>query len=284
MLESALATERLGRRYGRRTGWALRGVTINIPVGSVTALVGPNGAGKTTLIRTWIGFERPDEGRALVGDLDVRRDRKGAVRLLGYVPQANALYRDMTVGDHFRFAKVYRPTFDHASALQRVAAVGVPVQRRIGDLSGGEQAQVALAIALAVRARILLLDEPLSSLDPMSRREFLDVLSREVRETGATALLSSHIVTDIEQVCDRLAILARGRLVYDDSIAQATATHRTVPVVPELARDRVVGSFPGPGGELTLLRDSPETDASNGQSTLEEIVLGYLAAARQEVH
>jgi ABC-2 type transport system ATP-binding protein len=279
MSESPLRTEGVGRRYRRGGSWALRGVTVEFARGSITALVGPNGAGKSTLIRAWMGFERPNEGRVLVEGIDPRRDRVAAVSRIGYVPQAAALYRDLTAGDHFSLARVARPGFDTPYAEERLGSVGVRLDRPVGQLSGGEQAQVALAIALGTRSPILLLDEPLASLDPLARREFLAVLVDDVRSTGATALLSSHIVTDVEQACDQLVVLTHGRLAYQAAVSDARASHRTVAVsadAPPLAG--IVGFFVNDEGQKVALVSS--TDPTTSPATLEEIVLGYLAAGR----
>jgi ABC-2 type transport system ATP-binding protein len=254
----------------------VRDVTLEMPRGSITALVGPNGAGKSTLIRACLGFERPDEGRILVNGSDPVRDRSGAINSVGYVPQAPSLYRSLTVDDHLDMARVARPRFDRAYALSRVRAVGLTGKRRVSELSGGEQAQVALAVALGTRAELLLLDEPLASLDPLARRDFLALVVDDVRERGATAVLSSHIVTDIEQACDRVVVLAGGRLALDTGMDAARQRHRTVEGV-DASLGGAVATFPGPDGQpVTLARDS----AIGRPASLEEIVLGYLAAAR----
>jgi ABC-2 type transport system ATP-binding protein len=272
-----LVAEGVGRRYRRGRPWAIKDVDLAIPRGSVTALVGPNGAGKSTLIRSWMGFERPDAGRVLVEGFDPRRDRTAAVSRIGYVPQSASLYRNLTVDDHFRFAAVCRPEFDRAHALDRVHSAGVGPERRLGELSGGEQAQVALAIALGTRSPILLLDEPLASLDPLARREFLAVLVDDVKSTGATAILSSHIVTDVEQACDSLVVLAFGRVALHATVARARAEHRTI-LEPDLSGRTAVGTFSGMDGRrLALVKSS---DAGLREATLEEIVLGHLAALR----
>jgi len=270
-----LTAEGLGRAYRRRRSWALRDVDLAIPQSSITALVGPNGAGKSSLIRCWMGFERPDAGRAFVNGHDVRRNRATVVRQIGYVPQAVSLYRELTVEDHFRFATVHRPKFDRAYARERVHAVDIEPNRRVGQLSGGEQAQVALALALGTRAPILLLDEPLASLDPLARREFLTVLVEEVRGSRATAVLASHIVTDVEQACDSLIVLSGGQVAIQTSIADACARHRALPE-RDLDGRRAVATFRGPEGERLALVTG--TESTLREATLEEIVLGYLAA------
>jgi ABC-2 type transport system ATP-binding protein len=275
--QAPLVAERVGRRYRRGRPWAIKDVDLAIPRGTITALVGPNGAGKSTLIRSWMGFERPDEGRVLVQGIDPRRDRTAAVRRIGYVPQSASLYRNLTVDDHFQFAAVCRPEFDRAHALDRTQAAGVGAERRVGELSGGEQAQVALAIALGTRSPVLLLDEPLASLDPLARREFLAVLVDDVRATGATAILSSHIVTDVQQACDSLVVLASGRVALHAPVAKARAEHRTV-LEGDLGGQPFVGKFVGPDGERFVLLKS--SDPGLRDATLEEIVLGYLVAAR----
>jgi len=277
-LDSPLVAEGFGRRYRRTRPWAVRDVSLAVPAGSITALVGANGAGKSTMIRACLGFERPDEGRLLVFGIDPRRDRTRAVNSVAYVPQGASLYRSLTIRDHFDLARGARPSFDSAYALGRVRAAGLSPERRISELSGGEGAQVALALALGTRAELLLLDEPLASLDPLARRDFLNALVDDVRGRGATALLSSHIVTDVEQACDRLVVLADGRLVLDAAVVMARAELRTV-LASELGGRVAIGTFAGQAGEpLALVRD-----ASVGRAaSLEEIVLGHLAAARSQ--
>ena len=277
-----------GKRYRRRT-WALRGVDLTVPEGSITALVGPNGSGKSTLIRSWIGFERATEGRLSTGGIDPRRDRKGAVARVGYVPQSPSLYRDLTVIEHVRLAGTLRDGFDEPMAVDYVERLSIPLSARAGDLSGGEQAQVGLALALATRARILLLDEPLASLDPLARREFLHLMVEAVRAVRATALLSSHVITDIEQACDRLIVLGRGHTLLDLSISDALAHHRIVEGaasdVGSGGDETVVGTFPAPSGQpLSLVR--VRAVVADGivvgrPATLEEVVIGHLVAGRR---
>jgi ABC-2 type transport system ATP-binding protein len=271
-----LVAESIGRRYRRNRPWALRDVSIEIPPGSITALVGPNGAGKSTLIRACLGFERLDEGRLLVNGIDPQRNRAAAVASVGYVPQRGSLYQGMSIADHMTLAAAARPGFDRTTAIERLRALGLGAGRSVGELSGGEQAQVALALALGTGAKLLLLDEPLSSLDPLARRDFLATLRDDVRGRGATAVLSSHIVTDVEQACDRLVVLAAGRVVLDGSVADARGRHQTIDVGDAAGLD-VIGRFGGPAGEqLALVR------GEGGGATLEEVVLGYLASARAD--
>ena len=268
----------LGKRYGRDR-WALRDVDLQVPPGSITALVGPNGAGKSTLIKAGVGFERPTAGRVLVDGVDPWKERGRAIRRVGYVPQSPSLYRELTVDDHVRLAASLRPAFDVVLARRRLDQLAIPLSARADELSGGQQAQVGLALALGTRAPVLLLDEPLASLDPLARREFLHVLVDAVRVDGATALLSSHVITDIEQACDRLLVLGGGRKLLDLSIAESIAGHRIVDA--RLPADEVVGTFMDTDGSLLSLIRTPSGSLDRGRSaTLEEVVLGHLAAGR----
>ena len=268
----------LGKRYRRRQ-WALRDVDVSVPAGSITALVGPNGAGKSTLIKAGIGFERPTAGRVFVDGVDPWKERGRAIRRVGYVPQSPSLYRELTVDDHVRLAATLRRGFDVDLARRRLDQLAIPLSSRADELSGGQQAQVGLALALGTRAPVLLLDEPLASLDPLARREFLHVLVDAVRADGATALLSSHVITDIEQACDRLLVLGGGRKLLDLSIADSIAAHRIVEV--RTPADEVVGTFMDVGGGLvSLVRVTPGSVPHGRAATLEEVVLGHLAAGR----
>ena len=268
----------LGKRYRRRQ-WALRDVDVSVPAGSITALVGPNGAGKSTLIKAGIGFERPTAGRVFVDGVDPWKDRSRAIRRVGYVPQSPSLYRELTVDDHVRLAATLRRGFDVDLARRRLDQLAIPLTSRADELSGGQQAQVGLALALGTRAPVLLLDEPLASLDPLARREFLHVLVDAVRADGSTALLSSHVITDIEQACDRLLVLGGGRKLLDLSIADSIAAHRIVET--RMPTDEVVGTFMDVGGGLvSLVRTTPGSAPRGRPATLEEVVLGHLAAGR----
>jgi ABC-2 type transport system ATP-binding protein len=271
-----LESQGLSRRYRRRGPWALRDISLSIPEGSITALVGPNGAGKSTLIRACLGFEPPDAGRVLIFGVDPAKDAARAVNLIGYIPQSSSLYRGLTIGDHFVMARVARDAFDLKHASARTGAAGLTEDRTIGELSGGEQAQVALALAIGTRAPLLLLDEPLASLDPLARREFLSALLVDVRHRGATAVLSSHIVADVEQICDRLVVLAGGTVVLNMTIEDAMNKFRTVAAV-EQKGTAIIGAFAAPDGEPLALTDVPTVGRP---ASLEEIVLAHLASVR----
>lgn len=286
-MTAVLEAHGFGKRY-RRKNWALRGVDLTVPEGSITALVGPNGSGKSTLIRSWIGFERATEGRLVTGGIDPRTDREAAVAKVGYVPQSPSLYGNLTIAEHITLAMTLRDGFDADLSAHYIERLSIPLTAMASELSGGEQAQVGLALALGTRARILLLDEPLASLDPLARREFLHVLVDAVRSEGHTALLSSHVITDIEQACDRLIVLGKGHTLLDLSISEALAHHRVIEGVAAVggAVD-LVGSFPSPGGDpLRLIRLpaaqplTPDAPSAGRPATLEEVVIGHMAAGR----
>ncbi len=271
LTDVVLEARGLAKRY-RRGSWALGGIDLALPAGGITALVGPNAAGKSTLIKTWVGFEKPTRGSVSVMGIDPWRERSRALANIGYVPQSPALYDGLSVDDHLDLAVQLRPGFDRAYAQDRLTQLDIPVGRGAHSLSGGQQAQVALALALGTRAPILLLDEPLASLDPLARREFLHVLTDAVRGDGATALLSSHIVTDVEQSCDRLVVLGVGRVLLHDTVAAALAGH----AIALTERPDAVASFAAADGtRISLVRGAGDRPA-----TLEEVVLGYLASGR----
>ncbi len=271
MTDAVLEARQLTKRY-RRGVTALAGIDLELPAGGITALVGPNAAGKSTLIKTWVGFEKPTRGSVRVMGVDPWHDRSAALAQIGYIPQSPSLYDGLSVDDHLDLAVQLRPGFDRAYAQQRLGQLDIPVGRGARTLSGGQQAQVALALALGTRAPILLLDEPLASLDPLARREFLHVLTNAVRDDGATALLSSHIVTDVEQACDRLIVLGIGRVLLHETVASALAGH----AVSGEERLDAIGSFAaGDGSRIYLVRGDGDRSA-----TLEEVVLGYLASGR----
>lgn len=276
MITGMIRTHELTKRYRRRE--ALKAISLEIPRGGVTALVGPNGAGKSTLLKLCIGFERPTSGRLEVNGVDPVRHRAKAIASIGYVPQTASLYRDLSVADHLRLASAIRPGFDAVHAEERLRPLGIPVTARVGELSGGEQSQVCLAIALGTRAPLLLLDEPLANLDPLARRDFLGV-ARLAADAGTTVVLSSHALSEIEDTADRLLVLGEGRVLYDDTVAHSIATHRVIDPGSELDGVHVVANFPGRADKVHILGRTTSTGIGRAP-TLEEVVLGYLAEAR----
>jgi ABC-2 type transport system ATP-binding protein len=223
-MSAALEAECLGMRYGRV--WALRECTLRLPAGSVIALVGPNGAGKSTLLQLVTGLLKPAQGTVKVLGTDARAGSAQALAQVGFVAQEHPLYRGFSVADLLRLGRSMNLRWDQSLAERRLDELGIPLKRRAGDLSGGQQSQVALALALAKRAPLLVLDEPLANLDPVARRDFMRVLMGAVVEDGLTVLMSSHVIADLEAVCDWLVLLNRGRVQIAGAIEEVLAGHR----------------------------------------------------------
>ena len=223
-MSNALETNKLSKRYGRT--WALQDCTLNLPAGRVAALVRPNGAGKTTLLHLAVGLLKPTAGEVQVFGCSPLRQPTEALPRLGFVAQDTPLYKGFTVAEMLTLGRKLNPSFDDALARARMQKLGIPLQRRAGKLSGGQQAQVALVLALAKRPDLLLLDEPLSSLDPLARREFLRTLMDAVAESGLTVLLSSHIIGDLERVGDYLVILSASHVQLAGDIQEIAKEHK----------------------------------------------------------
>jgi ABC-2 type transport system ATP-binding protein len=220
----AVRTDELGKRYGAT--WALRDCTLEIPAGSVTALVGPNGAGKTTLLHLLIGLGRPTAGTVEVLGLSPRREAHALLPRLGFVAQDHPLYRSLSIAETFHVIRKLNPGWDESYGLARIEQLGLDPDRKVGKLSGGQQAQVALTLALAKQPELLVLDEPVASLDPLARREFLNAVLEAVAETQMTVVISSHIVSELERVCDHLITLVDSRTQLAGPIADIVASHR----------------------------------------------------------
>jgi len=221
----ALETHGLGRRFGRRT-WALRDCTLALPMGRVAALVGPNGAGKTTLLHMAVGLLQPSAGEVRVFGAAPRTQPKEVLPRIGFVAQDHPLYRGFSVADTLTLGRKLNARWDGAAAAARLERLGIPLNRPVGKLSGGQQAQVSLTMALAKRPDLLLLDEPAASLDPLARREFLGALMEATAEQGLTVLLSSHILADLERACDYLIILSAARVQFAGDIAEIARSHK----------------------------------------------------------
>jgi ABC-2 type transport system ATP-binding protein len=220
----AFEARALAKRYGSTR--ALDDCTLTIPAGSVTALVGPNGAGKTTLLQLAVGLIEPTSGAIRVLGHDPRAEPLAVLPRVGFVAQDHPLPRRFTVGETLRLGRELNPSWDDAVAERRLDELGLSRRQRVGTLSGGQQAQVALTLALAKQPQLLLLDEPVASLDPLARREFLTGVLQAVTERGITVVLSSHIVADLERICDQLVILAHGRTQLVGPIEEILAEHR----------------------------------------------------------
>ena len=224
--ELALRCEALGKRYGTR--WALRDCNLEIPPGTVTALVGPNGAGKTTLLQLVVGLSRATTGDVRVLGCSPHRDAARLLARVGFVAQEHPLYKGFTIAETLKLGRKLNATWDNALAFDRIEALGLQLDQKVGKLSGGQRAQVALTLALAKRPELLLLDEPVASLDPLARREFLQSVMEAVAESGMTVVLSSHIVADLERACDHLVILSTARVQLAGPIEEIVAGHRVL--------------------------------------------------------
>jgi ABC-2 type transport system ATP-binding protein len=280
---AVLNAEGLGKRY--RSTWALRDLSLSLEAGQVAALVGPNGAGKSTLLELAIGLLSPTEGSIAVFGASPTREAAAVLPRIGFVAQEHPLYSSFSVEEMLTLGRKLNQRWDDSFARRRVAQLGLPLGKKVGQLSGGQQAQVALVLALAKRPELLLLDEPIAAFDPLARHEFLQVLMETVTDSGATVLLSSHILGDLERVCDSLILLSAGGLQLQGDIESILSSHRVVigPASEELLAcgvhhviqrsrsERQVSSLVKLDAPLVLTEDW-----SVHEPTLEDIVLAYL--------
>ncbi|MFB4282242.1 MULTISPECIES: ABC transporter ATP-binding protein [unclassified Nonomuraea] len=221
-MTAVLQAQQLGKKYGKR--WALRECTIDIPQGHVVGLVGPNGAGKTTLLKLAGGQLEPTAGGITVLG---GRPAAGPAQLarVGFVAQDTPVYAGLSVAEHLRLGARLNPRWDSVMARERIARLGLDPAHRAGKLSGGQRAQLALTLGLAKRPELLILDEPVASLDPLARREFLQHLMEATVEHELSVLLSSHLVSDLERVCDYLIVLVDSRVRVAGEVDRLLATH-----------------------------------------------------------
>ena len=274
----------LGKRYGRR--WALADCTLAVPGGRVVGLVGPNGAGKTTLLQLAAGLLAPDSGT--IGVLGERPAATPAqLDRVGFVAQDTPLYARLSVAGHLRMGAWLNPHWDSDLAGRRIAKLGLDPRQRAGSLSGGQRAQLALTLAVAKRPELLLLDEPVASLDPLARREFLQGLMEAVAEQGVSVVLSSHLVTDIERVCDHLIVLTASRVRVAGETEALLASHhrlsgarrdpRTLPASWEVIEE----SHTGKHNVLLVRTQDPILDPgwTVKPVSLEELVIAYMNPA-----
>jgi ABC-2 type transport system ATP-binding protein len=292
----ALEARDLSKRYHRGV-WALRSCSFQLPVGRVTALVGANGAGKSTMMSIASGLLPATSGELLIGGRPVLSGRttstaSDAAHRVAILAQDKPLYRDFSVEDMLRFGRSTNRVWDRQRALSWLSRFEIPLSRRCGKLSGGQRAQVALAVALGSRPAVLLLDEPLANLDPVARTEVTGELMGEVAETGMTVVLSTHIVAELTGLGDFLLLLAHGRTVLAGDLDELLARHARLSG-PRAQRP------PGPGTVLTaqhtdrqstfVVRLAQDADAApvaavapgwtRQMISLEELVLTYLKAS-----
>jgi ABC-2 type transport system ATP-binding protein len=278
---AVLRTQGLGKRYRRR--WALSNCTLEIPAGRVTGLVGPNGAGKTTLLSLAVGMLTPT-----TGTIEVCGGRPAAdaaqLAKVGFVAQDTPTYPGLSVGDHLKLGARLNPRWDDAVARSRIERLGLDLAQRAGKLSGGQRAQLALTLGLAKRPELLILDEPVSSLDPLARREFLQILMEAVAEQELSVLLSSHVVSDLERVCDHLVVLVDSEVRVEGEVETLLGNHHrltgpsrdtdTLPADQHL----VSASHTDRQTTLVIRTDAPILDPAwmVGQLGLEDLVLAYM--------
>jgi ABC-2 type transport system ATP-binding protein len=221
-MTAIIETKGLGKQYGRK--WALRDCTLAIPEGKVAGLVGPNGAGKTTLLQLAVGLLAPTSGSITVLG---GRPGNGAAQLekVGFVAQDTPVYAGLSVAKHLRMGAYLNKGWDNELAESRIDQLGLDPRQKAGSLSGGQRAQLALTLAVARRPELLMLDEPVASLDPLARREFLQSLMEIVAKDGVSVMLSSHLIADLERVCDYLVILMASHVQLSGEVTELAGSH-----------------------------------------------------------
>jgi ABC-2 type transport system ATP-binding protein len=275
----------LSKRFGQTL--ALDRCSLTFDEGRIVALVGPNGAGKTTLLHLAVGLLRPTSGElSVLGHTPM----DGKAVDVGFVAQNTPLYDDFTAMDHLTMADQLNDRFDVEQAIERVTSLDIPLDRKAERLSGGQRAQIALTLALAKRPALLLLDEPVANLDPLARREFLQLLVSAVAESQMTVVLSSHLITDLERVCDYLIVLNRGQVQVAGDIDDILETHRIL-IGPARKTSEIAGlgqiissSMSGRQSTVLVRTAGPIRDPAwdSLELSLEDIVLAYLAQV--EIH
>jgi ABC-2 type transport system ATP-binding protein len=284
-MTAMLETVGLGKRYRRRL--ALSDCTLSVPAGKVVGLVGPNGAGKSTLLHLAVGLLSPS-----AGTISVLGDRPGSgpavLGRVGFLAQDSPTYARLRVAEHLRMGGWLNPGWDDTFARERVAALGLDSRQRAGTLSGGQQAQLALTLAVAKRPELLLLDEPVASLDPLATREFLQGVMEVVAALGVSVVLSSHQIADLERVCDYLVVLATGRVALTGEVDALLASHRRL-IGPRrdpstLPANQTVIEASHLDKQTTLLvrTDEPVVDLAWTVTpvSLDDIILAYMRQAR----
>jgi len=213
----------LGKRY--RHAWALRDCSLAIPEGRVVALVGPNGAGKTTLLHLASGLLAPSAGEIRVFGAPPASGPQVLARV-GFLAQDKPLYHGFTVAEMLRYGARLNPGWDPAVAGRWLARFELPPGRRVGQLSGGQRTQLAVALTLAKRPRLLLLDEPMADLDPLVRHDLARLLMETVAAEGLTVVVSSHVLAELATICDYLVLLATGRVQLAGDTEALLAGHK----------------------------------------------------------
>ncbi|WP_410673838.1 ABC transporter ATP-binding protein [Amycolatopsis sp. cmx-4-68] len=279
---TVLRAQGLGKKYKRN--WALSGCTLEIEPGHVTGLVGPNGAGKSTLLNIASGMLEPTTGTIEVCG-GVPGSGPEQLAKVGYVAQSTPVYTGLTIEEHLRLGAHLNPRWDDSLATKRVERLGLDPKQPAGKLSGGQRAQLALTLGIAKRPELLLLDEPVAALDPLARREFLQDLMESVAEHGLSVVMSSHLVNDLERVCDHLVVLVASQVRVMGDVEELLATHHRLSGprrdVETLPADQHVVSAKHTDRQTTVLvrTEAPILDPvwTVGQIGLEDLVLEYMS-------
>jgi ABC-2 type transport system ATP-binding protein len=282
-VSAAIQARNVGRLYG--SNWALQDCSLDIPVGSITGLVGPNGAGKTTLLNLATGMLRPSTGHIQVLG-GVPGQGTAQLRKVGFVAQETPVYAGLSVADHLKLGQHMNARWDAELAASRIRELKLDPKRKAGRMSGGQRAQLALTMALARRPDLLILDEPVASLDPLARREFLAGLA-EAAGPEMSVVMSSHLVSDLERICDYLVVLVASRIQVTGPVIEVLAGHHLVsgPSVDRsgLRDDAEIISAVRNLGETTALvraAAAPQHPAwTVTRPNLEDVVLGYMSRA-----
>ena len=224
---NVIETHALGKSYGSTR--ALHDCTLAIPDGHVVALVGPNGAGKSTLLNIAVGLATPTTGEVTVLG-GCRAGSLAALDGIAFVAQDTPLYKNLSAADLLHVTRNLNRRFDEDYAEQRLGELGIPLRQKAGKMSGGQQAQLALTLALARRPQLLVLDEPMAMLDPVARHDFMATVMTAVADDGVSVVLSSHVLAELERVADYLVLVSRGSIQMvgevDDLLAAPSRAHR----------------------------------------------------------
>ena len=282
---SVLSTTNLEKSYKGKL--ALKNCAIDVPAGAVVALVGPNGAGKTTLLDIIAGLLLPSHGEVRLFE-KTEPGSLEALQRISFVAQSSPLNKNMKVINAVRITELLNITFDREYAFDRLDRLQIPLQGRIGQLSGGQKSQVALTLALARHPTFLLLDEPLSDLDPLAREQFLKDLMTEVAASDMSIIFSSHTISELEKVCDYLILIVGGEVRLCESIERIIETHKMIACAPGKLEHRedieIIERKLGSRFATHLVRViNPHfpTDLDTKPSRLEDIVLAYLRRAQE---
>lgn len=285
-----IETDMVTKRFRGRT--ALSDCSLSVPRGRVAALVGPNGSGKTTLLRLLAGLSRPTTGRVSIFGHELSTSNTELLARVGYLDQERPLYPRWRVREIMEFARRINPAWDSELATRHLALLDIDTDRRVKDLSGGQQAQVALAVCFAKRPDLVLLDEPASSLDPVARQDLLHNIAELFAERDASVLMATHAIADVAAICDYVVILSHSRVVLSEDLDYVLESHRLLSRGADdgttVPRGAVVIEERRATREVTYLVRLAEPLERDGwrieRPTLDEIVIAYLREGQRSVH